>query len=415
MAGLHDLWKRIEEDFEQDETLEPEAYLGGRGLNLPRGVQEDAAVLLQAAFDETAVETDFSESRYRILERIDSGGQSEIYRAERADGMYLQTVVIKLLARERYGDLLREQLRQEMQLLAELNHPGVVNMLDGGLTGSGQPWMVLEYIAGETLDRYCRQHGPSLSERVRMVRELCDALAFIHRRGVVHLDLKPGNVLVRTIDGVAYPVLIDFGIALRAASGVGETDTPLFGTRGFAAPEQLAGGQADRRSDIYALGMVLAQLLVGDGTEPVGLLSGHKREAMLARRRVPPDLQQIVRRCTQREPDRRYPSAEALRTDLDAWLNDLPLVANRRRPAHVFAKWSSRHPWIVLAAVAVLLAGAVSWWKYTLDIRALQEATLREKNQSDARCIRPRNCGTANGKVPSISSQNEKICGCIRV
>ncbi|MEJ8568679.1 serine/threonine-protein kinase [Elongatibacter sediminis] len=378
-------WKRISAEFDRAEPDNIERYLLDQGVDpavVPDSVGHSAAELLQVALggEDEAPEL----SRYRIRERLETGGQSEIYLAERSDGVYHRTVVIKFIA-DRYGqELLRRQFLEEMQLLADLNHPGIVQILDGGLTENDQPWLVLDHIDGRHLDAWCSEGHLGPRDVVPLFLDLCDALDHVHRRGVVHMDLKPTNVLIKQINGTAFPVVIDFGIALRSASLKPGTKRPPFGTPGFAAPEQLAGRPVDQRADIWSMGMMLAQVLTRGRCDNIGLLEANKRQTLLRKQGVPADLIDVITTCTRERPGDRYPSMDTLRTDLNNWRHDYPLIANRNRPLHVAAKSVRRHPLIFATALLVLASAAAFTGKYTRDIHELQQRTLAEKTAGDA-------------------------------
>ncbi len=400
-------WRRIEAAFDSDEEQEPEdclRRLGLAGRELGGSLSESAADLLGQAFDGDVITAEIGGSRYRVLRCIDTGGQGDVYLAERADGVYSRIVVIKLLSGRYRGGLMREQFLREMQLLADLPHPGIVQILDGGVSANERPWLVLEYVEGPRFNDWYRERERPRREIVRLVRDLCDALQFIHLRGVVHMDIKPANVMVRDINGTVYPVLIDFGIALEAAS-VREDARPgaVFGTPGYAAPEQLAGEPVDARADIYSIGVLMAHALLGTGEavaqesaresgvgstgksagKSAGALAGAGLGDRLRRAGVPRDLCDVIARCTNPKPASRYSSVSALRTDLDAWLNDLPLAVSRHRPLHVAVKVVRRHTLAVSIAFLALAGSAWATWKYTADVGALQQATQAEKTAGD--------------------------------
>ncbi|TGD72654.1 serine/threonine-protein kinase [Mangrovimicrobium sediminis] len=386
MSDLLDKWRRIDAALDSDDEQGADECLERLGITarlLDESLDTAAGEVLGQAFGGDNVTAEIGGSRYRVLRRIDSGGQSEVFLAERADGVYNRTVVIKLLAGHYHRGLMQEQFLREMQLLADLPHPGIVQILDGGLGAAERPWLVLEYIDGPHFTAYCREQQLDWRGLARLVRDLCEALQFIHLRGVVHMDIKPGNVMVRDINGTAYPVLIDFGIALQAASTADDTPGAVFGSRGYAAPEQLAGEPVDARADLYSLGMLLAQACLGDSVENVGQLPPEERMARLRRAGVPRDLRDVIGKCTREKPAARYASAAALRTDLDAWLNDLPLAVGRHRPFHVAAKALRRHT--LAASIAALALAGTAWatWKYTADVGALQQATQAEKHAGD--------------------------------
>ena len=386
MTERLDLWRRIDRAFEQDSAEDVEGCLEQLGVDksaVPETLNESVGALIKQAFGDDSPTAEIGGSRYRVLERLNSGGQGEVYLAERADGVYSRTVVIKLLGAQPDADLHQQLFKREMQLLADLPHPGIVQILDGGISSAGQPWLVLEHIDGPDLEHFTRANPLATDDVVRLMRDLCDSLHFVHLRGVVHMDIKPGNVMLRDINGVRYPVLIDFGIALRAA-GLGDARRgAVFGTPGFAAPEQLAGEPVDARADIYSLGMLLAWLLTGGEAVGGNRQSGDSLNGHLKSAGVPQDLRDVVRRCTHADPDRRFATAEALRTDLVAWLNDLPLAASRHRLLHVLSKTVRRHSLAFSIAALALLGAVLATMKYTADVTALQSITQTERVASD--------------------------------
>ncbi len=268
---------------------------------------------------------------------------------------------------------------QEMQLLADLKHPGVVTIIDGNVSDEGQPWLVLDYINGPHIDTYCFSKQLGIKEVVNLVINLCDTLHFIHQRGVYHKDLKPGNVLVKQINGVPHPVLIDFGIAM-----VADDEVELnYGTRGFSSPEQVAGEKVDQRSDLYSMGVLLGFLLLQAlGMEKEsGDLSG--LSSALKQSDVPKDLQKVVFQLTAKEKQKRYQSAEEVRSDLNQWLLGYPLSFDNHKISAVLKKTVNRHPWVTTALVLALVLVVFFTGKYTRDIQNLQQLTVAEKNATD--------------------------------
>jgi len=195
---------------------------------------------------------------WRLLRRLGSGGMGAVHLAERADGHFEQQAAIKLIRGLPGSDTLVHFAR-ERQILATLQHPRIARLLDGGATPGGQPYLVMEYVEGEPIDAYCRDHRLDLRARLALFRSVCDAVQFAHQRLIVHCDLKPSNVLVRT-DGT--PVLLDFGIA-RALDRPRAAEADGYFTPGYASPEQLAGETLTTASDVYALGLVLFELVTG--------------------------------------------------------------------------------------------------------------------------------------------------------
>ena len=195
---------------------------------------------------------------WRLLHLIGRGGAGEVYYAERADGVFQQKAAVKVLQRGAVAEVTRFQVERE--ILARLEHPGIARLLDGGMHSDGRPYMVMEYVEGMSLTEYCETRQLDLRARLRLYIEVCDVVAYAHRNLVVHRDLKPRNILITQEGRVK---LLDFGVAklLDAVAGPAfeKTSAPL--TPDYAAPEQLTGQPITTATDIYALGVVLFELL----------------------------------------------------------------------------------------------------------------------------------------------------------
>jgi len=278
---------------------------------------------------------------YRLGERIGEGGSGVVYAAEREDGVFRQRVAVKLL-RPGLGADAERRLRAERRILAQLSHPGIARVLDGGSTGEGVPYLVMEHVDGEPITGWCDRRRLGVRRRVELFRQVCEAVHHAHRNLVVHRDLKPGNVLV-TAEGA--PKVLDFGIAklLDPATGAGEA--PLTAphvrvlTPGYASPEQLAGDPITTASDVYSLGVVLRELLAGrhPGPAPGG------------------DLGQVVAKAMAREPEERYASAQQLADDLGRYLEGRPVLARPPRLADRAVKFVRRNR-LLAASVAASVA-----------------------------------------------------------
>jgi serine/threonine protein kinase len=324
--------------------------------------------------------------RYRLLREIGRGGMSVVYLAERADRHYRQRVAIKLLRLGCAPSPLADRLRQERQFLADLDHPNIARLLDGGDTADGLPYLVMEHIAGLPIDRFCRAHRLAPRARLRLFRVICDAVHHAHRQGIVHRDLKPGNLLV-TAAGV--PKLLDFGVAerlhpppthpppthppatRRPANHAAGRWTAL--TAGYASPEQWRGEPASIASDVYSLGVLLHELLAGQRpgeAEPLrpSTIPPHLPPAVPAPVRaagraigLDPDLDAIVCRALREAPDHRYRSVAQLAADLDRYLAHRPVSARPTTLGYRLAKWLWRHRWTASAALAsALVAGGLT-------------------------------------------------------
>ncbi len=297
---------------------------------------------------------------YRVLHLLGQGGMGEVFLAERDDGEFEQRVAVKLLAYPTPG--LLQRFRQERQILARLNHPSIAHLIDGGLTESGQPYFVMEYVQGLPIHEYCRKHALDTTARLRLFLGVCEAVRYAHQNLVVHRDLKPSNILV-TIDGV--PKLLDFGIAKLLAASVDDADPQtaahLF-TPPYAAPEQIRGGTITTATDVYALGVVLYEMLVGqrphrrseaqasveqviledDALAPSVSIGKNLADASL-RRALRGDLDRIVLKALQKVPLQRYPSVEAFADDLQRHLSGHPVTAVGDAWSYQLRKFARRH------------------------------------------------------------------------
>ena len=310
---------------------------------------------------------------HRLLREIGRGGMGTIYLAVRDDGQFQQEVAIKLV-QGAYGGLessaALNRFRRERQILADLHHPNIARLLDGGVTDQGLPYFVMEYIEGDVLTRYCEAHELSAAQRIELFRTICGAVQAAHRSLVVHCDLKPSNILV-TAEGV--PKLLDFGIArlldVRDDSADPLTVAPRPMTPAYACPEQVRGQALTTASDVYSLGVVLYELLTGRRPYEIDGLSGYEIErviceqepdkpSVVSRRRLAGELDTIVLKALAKEPEQRYGSADQLAEDLKRHLEGLPVLARRPTLAYRSAKFLRRHR-LGVAASLLLLASLV--------------------------------------------------------
>lgn len=328
---------------------------------------------------------------WRLVERIASGGMGTVFVAERADGLFRQRVAIKLLRGRSATPVLEQRLAAERQILAELQHPNIARLHDGGTTPSGAPYLVMEYIDGQPLDAWCEARSPGLRERLALFLRICDAVQAAHRRLVVHCDLKPGNVLVRA-DGE--PVLLDFGIARLLGEDADEGGG--FCTPAYASPELLRGGApVGTSSDVFSLGAMLGELLSRrrmqrpsrDPDAPVPLPSAWAGDDCPWKRLLRGDLDAIVARACAIDPQRRYASVQQLAADVDAWLQQRPVSAVRGGRGYHLRRFLQRHRLAAALAglVVVALAGglAMATWQARLA-REQRDNALVESAKSRA-------------------------------
>jgi tetratricopeptide (TPR) repeat protein len=319
---------------------------------------------------------------YRILSRLGVGGMGIVYLAERDDEQFRKQVAVKVVPLGTVDGEAVRRFRRERQILANLEHPIIARLLDGGVTGDGLPYLVMEYVDGIPIDRYAAGRRLTVAKRLALFRSICNAVAYAHRNLVVHCDLKPGNILV-TADGV--PKLLDFGIAkLIGDTTDHEATAALLMTPGYASPEQLRGEPATTATDVYSLGLVLYELLTGarpfqtpdalraqsgaDPARPTSVVTpeaAEQRSTTLGRlrRALAGDLTTILQRALAYAPADRYPSVEQFADDLDRHLADRPILARPQTIGYRARKFVVRHrlpAGIAVLALAAIAAGVAS-------------------------------------------------------
>jgi serine/threonine protein kinase len=332
---------------------------------------------------------------YEIMERIGHGGMGEVYRAVRADGQYTKDVAIKLVRGGYDTGSMLERFRNERQILASLDHPNIARLLDGGTTDDGTPYLVMELIDGKPIDRFCDDHRLSVTERLRLFRQVCAGVHYAHQRLVIHRDIKPSNVLV-TKEGE--PKLLDFGVAkIMAPIHEAQTTMTQAMTPEYASPEQIRGEPITTATDVYSLGVVLYRLLTGRSPYAGDTRSPHRlaeavcgtdperpstvvvkpqdapdtqpadldrisstREGSPAKlqRRLAGDLDDILLMALRKEAARRYGSVEQFAEDVRRHLEGLPVAARKGSWSYQAEKFVRRHRVAIAAAAVLILAVA---------------------------------------------------------
>ncbi len=337
---------------------------------------------------------------YRTEREVGRGGMAVVYAAVRDDDQYRKQVAIKLIKRGMDTDAIVARFLKERQILANLEHPNIARLLDGGMTDDGLPYLVMEFVEGIPIDRYCDQQKLSTDARLDLFRKVCAAVHFAHQNLVVHRDLKPSNILV---DTTGVPKLLDFGIAkLLADDRVQATVPTVDGLRPmtpeYASPEQIRNHPVTTASDTYALGVLLYLLLTGH--RPYRFLSRTQAEIERAicerdplkpstvldlettrpqaqenaetpaewvsqsrgvslqrlRRKLSGDLDNIVLMALQKAPERRYGSVEQLSEDIRRHLAGMPVIARPDVLAYRASKFVRRHRWGVAAVLVIVLS-----------------------------------------------------------
>jgi len=339
---------------------------------------------------------------YRIVRLLGEGGMGVVYLAGRKD--LNAQVAIKILRDAWLSPSRRERFLSEQRTLAQLNHPHIARLYDAAVLPDGTPYFVMEYIDGMPLVRYCREEKCSVERRLQLFRDVCEAVQHAHSHAVIHRDLKPSNILVKEDGGVR---LLDFGIAKQIESLDLQVDQTMTGLRlmtpAYAAPEQIRGDRIGISTDVYSLGVILFELLAGDSpfdlsnltpAEAATVIVDHDpgkpsaavRRAGAARdpdafaltRASWADLDLLCLTAMHKDPQRRYPSVEALIRDIDHYLHGEPLEAHADRLGYRVAKFVRRHRAAVAAAVLVFLVINSMAAYFTVRLTKARDAALAE-------------------------------------
>ncbi|HEY5264199.1 MAG TPA: protein kinase [Steroidobacteraceae bacterium] len=341
---------------------------------------------------------------WNIIRLVGRGGMGDVYEATRADGDFEQRVAIKLLQREAAAQL--ERFQAERQILARLEHSGIARLYDGGVTGDRRPFMVMEYVEGRSIAEYCEQRHATFEERLRLFVQVCDAVAYAHRNLIVHRDLKPSNILV-TASGTVK--LLDFGIAklldpqlARMTQAAVAPMTPI-----CAAPEQLTGAPITTATDVYALGLLLFELLAGShpwmtsgrsmlqalrtvlqhSAPSASRAAGANPDAPVPVRLLRGDLDAIIAKALRTEPAHRYATVESLKSDVARVLIGEPVDAREGARLYLVGHMLRRYRWAVTAAAAIFISlagglGLAAWQAHRVAIE--RDNARRDASREEA-------------------------------
>jgi serine/threonine-protein kinase len=414
---------------EVESLLEADAYVAEEGfMEKPVEAGEQLLQWVSAQAAGASLVAGDTVDAYRIVRPLGRGGMGVVYLAERADGHFEQQVALKVIKRGMDTDEVLRRFHDERQILATLDHPHIARLFDGGVTDDGLPYFAMEYVEGRPIDAYCNEQQLSVADRLRLFQTVCDAVQYAHRNLVVHRDLKPSNVLV-TEDGTVK--LLDFGIAkaldpdARAAPAVTQRANRRL-TPEYAAPEQVLGDPVTTATDVYALGIILYELLTGhrpyqfrsrrmvdiesaicervperpstvarrtrtqDGTTITPEVVSQQRATVPAqlRKALSGDLDAITMKALMKEPERRYASADEFRTDVEHYLQGRPVAAQPSTFRYRASKFVRRHKVAFAAAciaVVALVGGAsVALWQASVAQREAQRASQEAATSSAA-------------------------------
>jgi serine/threonine protein kinase len=310
---------------------------------------------------------------YKLERLLGRGGMGEVWQAIRDDGTFSKTVAIKIMLIHRDNARLIERFLQERQLLASLDHPNIARILDGGQLEDGRPYTVMEYVEGMPIDRYCDERRVDLDGRISLFVQVCHAVEYLHQNGVIHRDLKPGNILVSTSGSVR---VLDFGIA--RITGVGRSagltgPQELLLTPGYASPEQLAGEPSTNASDIFSLGVVLYQLLAGSlpslvapkapSTEIGDDQQRTADETRTLRKRMMGDLDAIVLKSMEYNPALRYGNTRQMAEELERFLVGASLKSRSYSFPERARRFILSHKATALVLAAMLILASLASWQ----------------------------------------------------
>lgn len=353
---------------------------------------------------------------YTLTSLLGEGGMGAVFLGERTDGQFEHSVAIKIILSGLNKSDIYDHFIRERQILAGLNHENIARLYDGGVTDTNIPYLIMEYVDGTPIDRYCDRHRLSVHERIELFKSVCNAAKYAHKNLVIHRDLKPENILITDSGSVK---VMDFGIAKLIDGSKSEDSTENQHSRyvsySNASPEQVNGDSATTASDIYALGVLLFKLLAGvhplplkgkSGTEVINLILNHdpkplaqifndlpadEKHTILSNRStlaskaadlLNDDLDAIVQKCLKKSPDDRYQTVDDLLQDLNRYKSNYPVRAHDKNSFYVAKKFTARNKGPITVAAAFVIVLLLSALFYTYEIQKERDIAQMEATKA---------------------------------
>jgi serine/threonine-protein kinase len=383
-------WKKINTLFKEIVDLDPERR--SERLKTVKTsdplIYEELITLLNADSDHTSLldgfaidHVDLSElfplegvqvGPFLIEKKIGSGGMGNVYLANRTEGGFEQSVALKLIKYGMGSDQAISRFLGERSILARLQHPHIARLIDGGITGEERPWFAMEYVKGDNILEYCKKNNVPLKERLQLFLNVIDAVQYAHKNLIVHRDLKPDNIMVTGDDKTPMIKLLDFGIAQILEDSEPEQMEFRAMTRAYASPEQMEGESTSTASDIYSLGVILAELLTGCHPK-----EEYRKENCIS---IPisKELLAIIGKAMQDDPSDRYENVSELSDEIRDWMAQRPVYSYSRKPAYRLKKWMNRNRVASFIGIFSIVTITILVLVYTNELKSETERAQHE-------------------------------------
>jgi serine/threonine-protein kinase len=383
-------WKKINTLFKEIVDLDPERR--SERLKTVKTsdplIYEELITLLNADSDHTSLLDGFAIDHvdlsdlfplegvqvgpFLIEKKIGSGGMGNVYLANRTEGGFEQSVALKLIKYGMGSDQAIGRFLGERSILARLQHPHIARLIDGGITGEERPWFAMEYVKGDNILEYCKKNNVPLKERLQLFLNVIDAVQYAHKNLIVHRDLKPDNIMVTGDDKTPMIKLLDFGIAQILEDSEPEQMEFRAMTRAYASPEQMEGESTSTASDIYSLGVILAELLTGCHPK-----EEYRKENCIS---IPisKELLAIIGKAMQDDPSDRYENVSELSDEIRDWMAQRPVYSYSRKPAYRLKKWMNRNRVASFIGIFSIVTITILVLVYTNELKSETERAQHE-------------------------------------